>query len=85
MGEMGVWVEKSKTLLHKKELNSEIWGKWSATYGRNGCLGGEIEYLPAEPEQREHILEKVKHHLVEGGSVGHNIQLRGREARGVKW
>ena len=25
MGEMGVWVEESKT--PKKELNSEIWGK----------------------------------------------------------
>ena len=28
MGEMGVWVEKSKTLLQKKNENSEIWGKW---------------------------------------------------------
>ena len=27
MGEMGVWVEKSKTLLHKKESNSEMWGR----------------------------------------------------------
>ena len=26
MGKMGVWVEKSKTLLQKK-IKSEIWGK----------------------------------------------------------
>ena len=41
-------------LLHKKESHFEIWGKWGATYGRNGCLGGEIKYL-----LKSEIWEKV--------------------------
>ena len=31
----------------KIELNSEIWGEWGVTYGRNGCLGGEMK-TPAQ-------------------------------------
>ena len=46
MGEMGVWVEKEKTLLQKKELNPEIWGKGVCDIWEKWvCLGGEIEYL----------------------------------------
>ena len=39
-----VWVEKSKTLLHKKEFNSEIWEKgvcdiWEEwAWERKSCL-----------------------------------------------
>ena len=44
MGEMGVWVEESKT--PKKELNSEIWGngvcdtweKWVVWVEKSNCL-----------------------------------------------
>ena len=46
MGEMGVWVEKEKTLLQKKELNPEIWGKGVCDIWEKWvCLGGETKYL----------------------------------------
>ena len=36
MGEMGGWAEKTKT-----RIQGEIWGKWGATYERNGWVGGK--------------------------------------------
>ena len=39
MGEMGGWAKLKKT-----RLKCEIWEKWGATYGRNGC-GGRQRHL----------------------------------------
>ena len=59
MGEMGVWVEKEKTLLQKKELNPEIWGKGVCDIWEKWvCLGGEIQASAPKKELDSEIWGK---------------------------
>ena len=67
MGEIGVWVEKYKTLLQKKNQILRYGEKGCATYGRNRCLGGGIKDSAPKKEPNSEIWGRGVRHI---GGIG---------------
>ena len=47
---------EAQTVLKTWKFNSEIWEKWGATYGRNGCVWGVEDLEECELEHDGHLL-----------------------------